>query len=150
LLYPQVLRPGRIETTEPLRFNGGNIATLYAPYDKYCPDFNPGKTPCKQVLDNNQPCRQYNVRLESVLDAIEADKIPYSSYPFPPGSKNSNSVVRESLFVLGLPVPTLPVWAPGWGTPLFPFGNGGQFSDKEAAGLALTGGGCSGRHSLAC
>jgi hypothetical protein len=63
--------------------------------------------------------------LSQVLADIELQNIPYSSYPFFPWSKNSNSVVSEALFVTGLPVSKPPVWAPGWGVPLFPCANGG-------------------------
>jgi RHS repeat-associated protein len=115
----------------------GNVGGFYGPYDKTFPDYNPNKTPCKKVLDDNQPCRQYNLRLEQVLDDITAQNIPYPWYPFFPWSKNSNSVASQALFSTGLPVPDPPVWAPGWGTPLFPFANGGVNSGP----LGVVGGG---------
>jgi RHS repeat-associated protein len=98
----------------------GNIATLYGPYDKFFPDSGDKTIACKTVLDNNDPCTKYNVALETALDQIDQDKIPYHFL-----STNSNAVVSEALRFSHLPVPTPPVSAPGWNTPLFPFGNGG-------------------------
>jgi hypothetical protein len=60
---------------------------------------------------------RYNVALETALDQIEHDKIPYHFL-----STNSNAVVTEILNAAHLPVPKPPVSTPGWGTPLGPFG----------------------------
>lgn len=91
----------------------GNIATTYGPYDKYFTDFEPGDPAtgkCKKVLDDNKPCTRINYLLETALDNVETANIPY--YALGP---NSNSVVPYALGSAGLPIPTPPVWAPGWG-----------------------------------
>jgi RHS repeat-associated protein len=113
----------------------GNIDTLsrdYSPKSKNdpygFPDYNPKSTPCITVLDNDKPCREYNYKLMSALADIANTNTPYPWYPFLPGSRNSNSVASDALSVSGLPVPAPPVWAPGWGNPILPFGNGGVTS----------------------
>jgi hypothetical protein len=108
----------------------GNIATTYGPYDHFFPDYETRPTACKTVLDNNEPCTRYNVALEAALDQIEQDKISYHFL-----STNSNAVVTEVLQVAHLPVPKPPVSAPGWGTPLGPFGG------NEPIGSPVGGGG---------
>lgn len=116
----------------------GNIHADYGPYDPKFPDFEPevAKNPeqgCHNtVLNDDQPCRHYNVLLEEALDQIELLNIPYPYAPFLPGSKNSNSAVNQALSFAHLPVPTPPVSAPGWNTPLFPFGGGGQRARWES------------------
>jgi RHS repeat-associated protein len=96
----------------------GKIKADYAPYDKYFPDFEPGnpeKGTCKKVLDDNKPCTRINVLIETALDKIETANIPYSFL-----GPNSNSAIPYALGFAGLPVPTPPVFAPGWGMDPFP------------------------------
>jgi RHS repeat-associated protein len=93
----------------------GNIKADYGPYDRYFPDFdpevarNPEKGPCNKVLDDNQPCRKINYLLETALDSVETSNVPYNA-----SGPNSNSDISHALGFAGLPVPTPPVFAPGW------------------------------------
>jgi hypothetical protein len=96
----------------------GNIATTYGPYDKYFPDFepgNPGGGKCQKVLDDNKPCTGINYLLETALDKIETANIPYNFL-----GPNSNSAIPYALGYAGLPIPTPPVFTPGWGMDPFP------------------------------
>jgi len=101
--------------------NTGNITTPYGPYDKDFPDFepdvarNPEKGKCNKVLDDNKPCTRINYLLQTAFDNVESANIPYNSL-----GPNSNSVVPYALGFAGLPVPTPPVFVPGWGMDPFP------------------------------
>jgi RHS repeat-associated protein len=115
----------------------GNIATTNGAYDKNFPDFdpevarNPEKGKCKKVLDDNKPCTIVNYLLKTAFDKVEASNIPY--YTFGP---NSNSVVPYALGFAGLPVPTPPVWAPGWARDPFydPLGQGAFSANPTGMG----------------
>jgi RHS repeat-associated protein len=99
----------------------GNIKADYAPYDKYFPDFepdvarNPEKGNCNKILDDNKPCRKINYLLETALDNVQQSNMPYKNL-----GPNSNSDISYALGASGLPVPTPPVWAPGWGASPLP------------------------------
>jgi len=67
-----------------------------------------------QLLNNDEPCAPYNQNFTQTLSAIEAANIAYW-----PLSTNSNATTTTVLIGAGLNPGSPPVWAPGWGTPLF-------------------------------
>ena len=64
-----------------------------------------------------------------LIRTLELDKIPYRFL-----STNSNAAVTQALEAAHLPVPTPPVSAPGWGTPLGPFAGNSPIGPASGGG----------------
>lgn len=98
------------ETGDPF----GSIEVQYGAYRPGTPDYTTKAQPNIPILDNDLPCDTYNFALEQISQNINQSNISYS-----PWTTNSNATVTTLLSGIGLRAPpALPVWAPGWGTPL--------------------------------
>jgi hypothetical protein len=85
------------------------LTATYGAYVPFTPDFTTKPCASQTILSNNLPVQQYIDALTAFSDSVNNSMISYTS------ATNSNTFVSGAIVdALNLPLPTPPVFVPGW------------------------------------